>query len=477
MRRIRHPRVAVVGGLLLSALWLASGQAPLDAQAPPASEASGDGALQRLRAVPVDALLAVVVDLRPASALLPELAGPLLAGESSPVARAFGAAVARRTGLTVAAEQVAFVAGPGEESWAVLAWGPVSGSVTLTPAREYRGHTLYVMAHPWGEPLAMAPLAGGLAFGSFATVTGVLEALAGSTPSFAAVEGLVGTLAEEPAAPPVVVVAGRTLLERANDEVKPGEPRWMLVTLSSTHSRVAFGYADEAGASVGEAALRDAMAEVGVSLAQLGVRADSAESWLVDLGLRFLHGAGAQALTRDVTLGRAGERAWIRFESPPPSLLLGIAAAVVVPAFERYVTRLRTVEASANLQALVYGATAYYNYGAGSEYVLGDPSRARFPDSAPLTPAVVPWGEARAPEAADWLHPTWQALGFAVWDSHYYAYQFDSAGTGLEATFTVSAFGDLDCDGVLSTFSRSGRVDPVHGTAYDLGLYRENELE
>jgi hypothetical protein len=37
-------------------------------------------------------------------------------------------------------------------------------------------------------------------------------------------------------------------------------------------------------------------------------------------------------------------------------------------------------------------------------------------------------------------------------------YQFDSEGTGVGAAFTVSAFGDVDCDGIYSTFIRVGEV-------------------
>ena len=39
---------------------------------------------------------------------------------------------------------------------------------------------------------------------------------------------------------------------------------------------------------------------------------------------------------------------------------------------------------------------------------------------------------------------------------HYYVYEIESKGLGSEAMFTVSAYGDLDCDGTMSTYRRVG---------------------
>ncbi len=50
--------------------------------------------------------------------------------------------------------------------------------------------------------------------------------------------------------------------------------------------------------------------------------------------------------------------------------------------------------------------------------------------------------------------PGWQALDFAMPYPHYYSYELQVD----EQSFTVTAHGDLDCDGVYSTFSWSGRV-------------------
>jgi hypothetical protein len=80
----------------------------------------------------------------------------------------------------------------------------------------------------------------------------------------------------------------------------------------------------------------------------------------------------------------------------------------------------------------------------------------RLPVSAPLTPATVPCGEPTPVTAETWSHPTWRALRFDPTDPVRYSYQFDSYGTHIGATFTISAFGDIDCDGTYSTFQRMG---------------------
>lgn len=108
--------------------------------------------------------------------------------------------------------------------------------------------------------------------------------------------------------------------------------------------------------------------------------------------------------------------------------------------------------------------------------MIGEIVPAQFPASVPRTPAEVPCGDKVAPDYRQWEHPTWQALNFSVSDPHYYSYQFDSAGAMDNGSFTASAFGDLDCDGIYSTFVRTGVVENgrVRGGA---GLFQMDELE
>lgn len=110
-------------------------------------------------------------------------------------------------------------------------------------------------------------------------------------------------------------------------------------------------------------------------------------------------------------------------------------------------------EATMMLYKLAAGAAVYYNT---AHTMVPDH---QFPESTPMSPSKVPCGEKHEPQQDDWAATTWQALNFSVSDPHYYAYQFDSAGVGPDATFTATAFGDADCDEVYSTFVTTGHVE------------------
>ena len=116
-----------------------------------------------------------------------------------------------------------------------------------------------------------------------------------------------------------------------------------------------------------------------------------------------------------------------------------------------------TNEAIISGHRLATGSENYYTSDRRDE--AGGALAHRFPDSTALTPAVVPCGEPHEPSDGEWSGGTWAALHFRIDDPHYYAYQYDSAGIGPDATFTATAFGDLDCDGFFSTFVRSGHIE------------------
>jgi hypothetical protein len=100
----------------------------------------------------------------------------------------------------------------------------------------------------------------------------------------------------------------------------------------------------------------------------------------------------------------------------------------------------------------------------------------RFPEPAPLTPAAPARGTKTADPAGTWDHPTWKALDFRPAPEgvpHAYAFGLDTTGTG----FVARARGDLDGDGVLSTFEVRGAIRPGEKAAVEPGMYVEAELE
>jgi hypothetical protein len=83
-------------------------------------------------------------------------------------------------------------------------------------------------------------------------------------------------------------------------------------------------------------------------------------------------------------------------------------------------------------------------------------------------------------DAALWHdNPVWKALEFEQEYPHYFHYNFEWSNTAEgdgACEFTVQAFGDLDDDGVFSTFERSGTADS-EGVNAAVGLYIDKELE
>lgn len=148
--------------------------------------------------------------------------------------------------------------------------------------------------------------------------------------------------------------------------------------------------------------------------------------------------------------------------------LVGSLLAIAVPTFVREMHASRFVEPTDGLARLGASAVAYAE-------VTGN---GRFPDSAPLTPATPPRGKKEVDPPGTWDTPAWKALGFrpsAEGVPHAYAFSFDSAGAG--PTFVAQARGDLDGDGVQSTFEIRGHARPGEKPAVAPGMYVEAELE
>lgn len=147
--------------------------------------------------------------------------------------------------------------------------------------------------------------------------------------------------------------------------------------------------------------------------------------------------------------------------SPVASLALVVTLLVVgVGGFfywgaSRMTKHSATSEASRHLAAIENATNQRFKDGTVDE--AGNVSHAFCP-SAPQTPTAVPrGGEVTAPEQA-WRAEGWTCLRFAVHAPQRYAivYRSNYPATGASASYTVEAFGDLDGDGVLSTFRLTG---------------------
>lgn len=117
---------------------------------------------------------------------------------------------------------------------------------------------------------------------------------------------------------------------------------------------------------------------------------------------------------------------------------IGTSVAIGLPAFQRYTRRAQVTEARIYLAQLRSSIDAY-----GAP----DHSLSATPDLSGLGGAPRPW-----PPSAD---PGWSALSFSASEPVRYAYSVtvDPA----QGTVRIEAVGDLDGDGIRSSFSQLGR--------------------
>jgi type IV pilus assembly protein PilA len=159
--------------------------------------------------------------------------------------------------------------------------------------------------------------------------------------------------------------------------------------------------------------------------------------------------------------------------------IIGILAAVAVPAFMKYMKRARTTEAAPNLKKIFDGAKGYFEKGA-TVTRAGVPVVVQFPGSATITPSTKCCSNADGSgkcSGTNWDNATWSTIGFEISDPHHFQYLFLSANTGQSSSFTAAAHADLDCDGAFSTYERTATVDGQNRVVGAASIYIEDDIE
>lgn len=193
--------------------------------------------------------------------------------------------------------------------------------------------------------------------------------------------------------------------------------------------------------------------------------------------------------------------------------ILGILAAIAIPALTKYMRRAKTSEARTQLAKIFDATSAYFNeehvdrgavgiIGSGGTITTNAPHRCPHLAATPasgtsgITPLIsvncnlgpggrcVPAVGGGGPgyyEMSFWTgNEVWNGLNFQQEQAHFFHYEFNYSNNTTDGfgqcQFSASAFADLDDDGIFSTYERSGAADKngVNGAA---GLFIENDVE
>ncbi len=146
----------------------------------------------------------------------------------------------------------------------------------------------------------------------------------------------------------------------------------------------------------------------------------------------------------------------------------GSVLAVAAPTFIRDLHASRTSEAIDGIHRIAARSVAL------SE---GREIAASFPQPAPLTPAEIPRGRPVTDPPGTWDHPTWKELEFSFSNAHYYAFQYNVSTEPTRIWFQAIAQGDLNGDGVTSTFIVEGERRPGQNAVVLPGLHVNREVE
>ena len=192
------------------------------------------------------------------------------------------------------------------------------------------------------------------------------------------------------------------------------------------------------------------------------------------------------------TLRKQAQKGFTLVELMIVVAIIGILAAVAIPAFTKYIAKSKSTEAREMLKKIHDGARQYF---LDTPQPGMTPVAAQFPTAATLGPhpatsfccvgnAVggdpLKCDPTNATIVGHWQDATWQALHFSMDDPFWYSYTYTNpaatAPAAATASFDAIANGDLDCDGTLSTFTMIGAVvNGVPTSSGNINRVLENE--
>jgi len=171
--------------------------------------------------------------------------------------------------------------------------------------------------------------------------------------------------------------------------------------------------------------------------------------------------------------------------------ILGILAAVAVPAFVSYMRRAKTSEATLMIERMWMGAHKYFEQEHVIRGVVTTWIVHTLPGTAGPTPALSALKDEKL-KASTYLssftqNRNWEAIDFGMTDNFYYAYTFESCEKDSEdrcvdgAMVYCRAQGGLDGDHPLALWERQGQVRNVSNFGWTMaasaGVYKHKPVE
>ena len=146
--------------------------------------------------------------------------------------------------------------------------------------------------------------------------------------------------------------------------------------------------------------------------------------------------------------------------------IVGILAVLAIYGVRKYIANAKTAEARNTLGQIAKDAATAVEREKGSTTIVaaGGTSTLMRAFCGTATPvpssATAPAGQKYQSQVSDWSGTStsgWQCLKFSLEEPQYYAYTYNATATDANSGgFNAQAFGDLNGDGILSTFSVSG---------------------
>jgi acyl-CoA reductase-like NAD-dependent aldehyde dehydrogenase len=160
--------------------------------------------------------------------------------------------------------------------------------------------------------------------------------------------------------------------------------------------------------------------------------------------------------------------------------IIGILAALAVPAFSRYVKKARTTEAVGQLNKEWAGSLTYFETDHVGLWGAVLPKQFPGPSGAWASAIECACLNGQRCIAANSIWATdgvWLALSFSLPDTHHYMPGYSASGSGTSAQFTAYSKGDMNCNGKLAEFIRQGGVSSTGDPVGNFQPVVLNELE